>query len=465
MNAHTPPSDQIWFPEKLQCLFSPKRYIVLYGGRGAGRSWGVARKTLLQGVSQSVTVLCARELQKSIDESVHKTLRTQIEVLGLQDDYDVQRDKIYSNRTATEFSFIGVKNDPNKVRSYEGIDICWVEEAHKVSQDSWKVLIPTIRKKGSQIIITFNVDLDTDYTFVRFVKELLPKAKPVICEDRDSPLFGQILWHETDNAVICKMTYEDNPWFFTDTELVSDMEADRERDEDTWLNIWKGFPRQNLDGAVFAKELRKAQMDGRITAVPYDREYPVDTFWDLGFFDQTVVWFAQRVAAQWRVLDCLIVKQTELSAIIKMMQAKPFAYGQHFLPHDAKAKKLGMRHTIEEQLRRAFPGRVPPPLPVCSVADGNNAVREMFPQCWFNEATCAEGLQSLRHYRYKVIDGQLSAKPLHDPASDIADAFRTMAMARREPRGDDAKGILERLRRPVQPIGDALANSLSWLNS
>ncbi len=123
-----------------------------------------------------------------------------------------------------------------------------------------------------------------------------------------------------------------------------------ERDEDTWLNIWRGFPRQNLDGAVFAKELRKAQTDGRITAVPYDREIPVDTFWDLGFFDQTVVWMAQRVAAQWRVLDCLIVKQTELSAIIKTMQRKEFVYGQHFLPHDGKAKKLGMKHTIQEQL-------------------------------------------------------------------------------------------------------------------
>ncbi len=88
---------------------------------------------------------------------------------------------------------------------------------------------------------------------------------------------------------------------------------------------------------------------------------------------------------------------------------------------------------------RAWPQRVHV-LPVHSVSDGNNAARELFSQCWFNEATTAAGLQGLRHYRYRVIDGQLSAKPLHDPASDIADGFRTMAMARREGRDGDAKG-------------------------
>jgi len=458
------PIPQLEFPEKLQCLFSPKRYLVLYGGRGAGRSWGVARFLLLQAMAKHVTVLCARELQKSVSESVHKVLRSQIERIGLTSSFDVQRDYIYGPNNS-EFSFIGIKNDPNKVRSYEDIDICWVEEANKVSRDSWKVLLPTIRKKGSRIIMTFNPELKSDYTYKNFVTDLMAKATPTLCQDRESPLYGQVLWHETEDTVICKMDYEDNPWFWSDTELPSDMMKVRDdpEKEDEYLNVWKGFPSENLDGAVYAKELRRARLENRITVVPYEREVLVDTFWDLGFFDQTVVWMAQRVSAQWRVLDCLVARQTELSAIIRALQSREYAFGTHFLPHDGKAKKLGMKHTIQEQLAQAWPRRVSI-VPIHRLADGINAVREFFPQLWFNEPKCEEGLEGLRQYRYKVVDGQLTKTPIHDPASDIADGLRTMAMARRMPREGDARVVISKLRRPfVNSFVGGAAQALGWL--
>ena len=457
----------IEFPEKLQCLFSSKRYIVLYGGRGAGRSWGVARYLLLKGVSTPLTVLCARELQKSIDESVHKVLRTQIENdppkgLGLREMYDVQRDHIYGP-SRTEFSFIGVKNDPNKVRSYEDIDICWVEEGNKVSKASWQVLTPTIRKKGSQIIVTFNPELKTDYTYKTFVTDLLPKAKPVYGEDPESPLFQKILWHETEDTVICMMDYEDNPWFFSDTELAADMEKDKARDEDTWLNVWKGYPRENLDGAIYAKELRRAQIEGRICQVPDEREVPVDTFWDLGKRDQTCIWFIQRVAMQWRVLDYLAGTLQELSYYIKELQRKEYAYGNHFLPHDGAHSKLGMRHTILQQLLQAFPRRVHI-VDKHRRSDGINATREVFPQLWFDAENTSEGVDGLRRYRYAIKDGQLSKDPLHDEASDVADALRTFAMSRRNPRESDAEIVIKKLRRPtVSEFAEGMARGLGWM--
>jgi phage terminase large subunit len=267
------------FPAPLQCLFQPKRYKVLWGGRGAGRSWGVARALLLFGTEKPINVLCARELQKSIEESVHKTLSINIEKLGLQWFYQIQKQHIIGNN-GTTFSFEGIKNNINKIRSYEGVDYCWVEEANNVSKNSWSVLTPTIRKIGSEIWMTFNPELDTDYTYVRFVKEA-----------------------DLERSFVVKMTYKDNPWFETDTELKDDMEYCKKTDYDEYLNVWEGFCKQVLEGAVYGRELRKVRAENRICAVPYDPEIPVNTFWDLGRANNTAIWFAQRVAMQYRILS------------------------------------------------------------------------------------------------------------------------------------------------------------------
>ncbi|HKU52490.1 MAG TPA: PBSX family phage terminase large subunit, partial [Nitrospira sp.] len=196
------PSPSIEFPEALQCLFQPKRFKVLRGGRGAGRSWGVARALLLIGAQRSIRVLCVREFQNSIGESVHKVLSDQIEALGLNSIYRIEKAKIYGTN-GTEFSFEGIKNNTTRIKSYEGIDYCWVEEAVKVSKSSWEILIPTIRREGSEIWMTFNPELETDYTYKRWVV---------------SP----------DESTICrKMTFEDNPWF--PEVLRQEMLRDKER--------------------------------------------------------------------------------------------------------------------------------------------------------------------------------------------------------------------------------------------
>jgi len=427
VKVHMPQLDltRVEFPEKLQCLFSNKRYIVLYGGRGAGRSWGVARALLALSTVQPLNVLCARELQNSIDESVHKVLSTQIAKLNVADLFEVQRDHIYGPG-GTSFSYIGIKNNANKVRSFEGIDICWVEEANKVSKNSWQILIPTVRKKGSKIIITFNPELESDYTYVRFVKEEKKNAREV---KNDA---GETLWWETDDTIICKMTYKDNPWFFADTELVPDMEKAKKNDYDEYLNVWEGNPAQVLEGAVYAKELRRAQTEGRICSVPYEREIPVDTFWDLGRADNTAIWFMQRVAMQYRILEYFEICGEDVTTILKELQKKKYLYGTMFLPHDGKHKKLVYKNSIEEIVRNSGYNVIV--LPKTPQLDGINAAREMFPNCYFDEEGCEDGLHALRHYKYEIKDGQRSATPKHDEASDGADAFRYMAMARRLPR-------------------------------
>lgn len=420
------------FPEKLQCLFQPKRHKVLWGGRGAGRSWGVARALLLIGTDRAIRVLCARELQNSISESVHKLLSDQIVALGLEGFYEIQVGKIMG-KNGTTFAFEGIKNNTSKIKSYEGIDYCWVEEANKVSRASWQTLIPTIRKDGSEIWITFNPELATDYTYQRFVK---------------SP---------SDDAISVKMTYRDNPWF------PSVLEHERldlkKRDPDAYDNVWEGNPLQMLEGVVFAKELRRAQDEGRICDVPWDQETPVDTFWDLGRRDMTSIWFAQRVAMQYRVLAYFEDSGEYINYYLKYCQAQPYIYGTFYMPHDASAKRIGEKRTIEK-VTRGMGFKVQIVSRINKKVNAINAARIVFPNCYFDEDRCADGLDRLRHYRYSVVDGQLSKEPLHDENSNGADAF--MAIGQSMKLGKGPSRLHETLARTKNKLGDVRAG-LGWL--
>lgn len=228
------------FPEKLECLFQPARYKVLYGGRGGAKSWGAARALLIRGASRPLRVLCAREFQNSIKDSVHKLLADQIEALGLSDVYEVL-DKEIRGKNGTEFAFRGLRHNVTAIKSFESADVCWVEEAQTVSKASWDTLIPTIRKPDSEIWITFNPELDTDETYKRFVLNPPP------------------------DSIVRKINWSDNP-FFPDV-LRAEKDHLKEMDPDSYLVTWEGYCRQTLDGAIYAKEIRDATADGRIAKV------------------------------------------------------------------------------------------------------------------------------------------------------------------------------------------------------
>jgi hypothetical protein len=127
------------FPVGLNFLFQPSRYKVAYGGRGSGKSWGFARALLILGMQKPMRILCAREQQASIQDSVHKLLSDQIDDMGFSEWYEVQKQVIYG-KNGSEFIFAGIRSDPGKIKSFEGIDICWVEEAAGVSERSWDFL-------------------------------------------------------------------------------------------------------------------------------------------------------------------------------------------------------------------------------------------------------------------------------------------------------------------------------------
>lgn len=384
--------------DKLLPLFEDYRYKIAFGGRGGTKSWAFGDALLTLGLKNPLRILCARELQKSIKDSVHKLLCDRIKALGLEGFYTTTETSIKAIN-GTEFFFVGLKHNANAVKSFEGIDICWVEEAATVSKASWKYLTPTIRKKGSQIWVSFNPELEEDETYQRFII------------------------NTPENAVLMNVGHKDNPWF--SDELRAEMEHDRKTDHDAYLNIWEGHCLKILEGSIYKEEMIAAQSDGRICKVPYDSSKPVHTSWDLGHADMTSIWFFQKIGFDYRAIDFYQNNLKKLPHYIEVLQSRGYIYGTDYMPHDAANKTLAGA-SIEKQAKDL--GRNVTVVPRSSILSGIQASRAILGLFYFDEEKCADGLTGLRRYRYDIDeDGMLSRKPKHDIYSHPADAFRTLA--------------------------------------
>jgi len=398
------------FPEKLSCLFQPakSRYRVLYGGRGGAKSWGIARALLIKGAKDPLRILCAREFMTSMKDSVHKLLCDQIDDLSLNGMYEITQNTI-RGKNGTEFNFVGLRNNIANVKSFEGVDICWVEEAQSVSSRSWDVLIPTIRKEESEIWISFNPELETDETYQRFVL------------------------NPPENSVVTKINWNDNPWFPDTLRLEKD--SLKQRDMQAYNTVWEGICRQTVDGAVFARELQQADLENRITKVGYDPSKPVHAVFDLGWSDATAIWFVQFIGMETRLIRYIEDSQKTITDYLAKMQTYGYIYDTLWLPHDAENKTLAAAGRSIEQIVKSmgYKTRIIPRTPI---ADSINAARTLFRNCWFDRENCHDGLQCLRHYRYEVDPEtkQFSKNPLHDQYSHGADAFRMLGLMVNEPK-------------------------------
>jgi phage terminase large subunit len=328
--------------------------------------------------------------------------------MGLEGFYEITQSAI-RGKNGTEFAFVGLKNNISNVKSFEGVDYCWVEEAQTVSRNSWNVLIPTIRKEGSEIWVTFNPELETDETYQRFV--LRPP----------------------EGAIVQKINWSDNPWF--PEVLALEKDALKSRDPSAYQTVWEGLCRLTVDGAIFANEMQVAELDGRITKVNYDPTKPVHAIFDLGWADSTAIWFLQFVGMETRLIRYHEDSQKTISHYLALMQTYGYMYDTLWLPHDAQNKTLASNgKSIEEIVRAA--GHKTRIIERTPIVDSINAARTIFRNCWFDRENTYDGLQCLRHYRYEVDPetGQFSRNPLHDQYSHGADAFRYIGLMINEPK-------------------------------
>lgn len=213
----------------LPVLQSSARYKVLYGGRGGVKSWSFAKHAIVRAAYHPVRVLCCREVQTSIKDSVHKLLSEKIVEMGVSDMFSIT-EKSIKGLVGSEFIFKGLRHNLSEIKSTEGIDICWIEEAEPVSSDSWEVLIPTIRKENSEIWISFNPEDENSSTYQRFVINP-PK-----------------------NCVSKLLTFQNNPWF--PDVLREEMEHCREHDPEKFEWVWMGRPRKFGQSVIFKDKVR-----------------------------------------------------------------------------------------------------------------------------------------------------------------------------------------------------------------
>jgi len=235
----------VHLPEAFQELFKPARYKVYYGGRGSAKSWSMAIALVMEMLKRPARVLCTREYQNSIADSVHRLLSDTISRLGLSDAFMITRDSITS-RIGAQVLFKGLHHNIQEIKSTEGIDICWVEEAELVSASSWDILIPTIRNEGSEIWVSFNTRDESDPTYKRMVVNPPP------------------------GSIVRKVSWRDNPWLSTELRREKDYMARVNPDAYEW--IWEGAPRRFSDAQI---------LHGKYKIEPFE---PIVDVWDGPYF-------------------------------------------------------------------------------------------------------------------------------------------------------------------------------------
>lgn len=401
------------FPDKLRCLFQPSRYKFLKGGRGSAKSWSVARALLIQGVMQPHRVLCTREVQKSIKQSVHQLLKDQIQALNLGGFYQVLETEI-RGKNGTTFHFSGLSDQTaDSIKSFEGCTRVWIEEGQSITKRSWQILTPTIRAAGSEIWVTYNPQLETDETHVRAVGE---KKDP--------------------DTITVDINYFDNPWF---PEV---LEKERQHAQNTlpkeeYEHIWLGRCMPAVQGAIYFREVAEAEASGRIGRFPYDPMLKVHRIWDMGWNDCMAIILAQRNGSAVTIVGYVTGTRRTTADYIAQFRGEKYRgwnWGSDFLPHDGFAKNRQTGKADADVLRGL--GCTVVQTPNMDVEQGIRQARLLFPRVYIDKDETASvdpelpGLvECLKRYRRRINQQTNTPEgPLHDVHSNGADAFRYLAL-------------------------------------
>lgn len=427
---------RVQIPEKIGKIFEPKeniRYRVAYGGRGSGKSIAFARMILLEALNTPAKYLCCRELQKSIKTSVHSLLAAEIKNMGLEAYFDVGKEYLRTKDESSEFLFFGLRSNAEEIKSTHGIRIAWIEEAQAVSQFSLDMLIPTIREEASEIWATFNPQDELDPVYEMFVTD--PRRKSAICE----------------------VNYDENPWF--PQVLEDERQECLEKSPEKYNWIWKGQLYVNVNAAVYGKWIEKAKSEGRFKEGIYDPSLPVYTAWDLGYSDDTAIWWFQVAGNEVRAIDYYENNRQDMrhyaeqlygreipeedieygpnGKVLSYNLGKPleglerrigYQYGDNFVPHDAANKLLqaGGRSVVDQLHEFGIKSRI---VEATSQQNQIAAGRGAIDRAWFDPVHCKQGIRCLKKYAFEERDGErgYSTTPKHDVYSHGADGWEILA--------------------------------------
>lgn len=398
---------QIKVPTKFKPLYLYEQlkeilFIVFTGGRSGGKSWEIARFLLIEGTKRPHRILCCRETLEAIRDSVHALFKDWIKRLNLEWFYEALDDEIRgANGTLILYKGL-LDHTADRVKSFEGATITWIEEAQTVGNRALELLIPTvIRTEKPLIIFSLNPKLPGD------------------------PVYRDYVDVERDDTIVVEVNYYDNP--HCPPEIIRIAERMKETDFDEYEHIYLGKPKTIADGAIYKAEFEAIKRENRICKVPHDPNLPVYTSWDLGILDPTAIWFFQIYGKEVRVIDHYETNDEALAHYARILDEKTQKYGyryeKHFAPHDIAARDLSSGVSREQTMANL--GHRMTKGPRLGVEDRIEATRQMLKNCWFDAEKCKHGINALQNYRRAFNDrlDQFKATPVHDWASHSSDAF------------------------------------------
>jgi phage terminase large subunit len=413
------------FPEKMRGLFLPYRYKVFYGGRGSGKSWAFARALLVKAAEKPMRILCCREVQKSIKQSVHQLLKDQVQELGLGYLFEITEIAI-KGLNGSEFYFSGLATHTSEsIKSYEGIDIVWIEEGATISKKSLDILLPTIRKPNSEIWISMNPELDTDEVYARFIHTPAPES------------------------LVVKVNYSDNPWFpeVLDKERLECLRYDPK----SYGHIWEGNPKSVVDGAIYADEYQAMVDEHRITLVKPDPVLKSHIVMDLGWNDAMAIIVCQRAGSECRITHYIEETHQTLDWYSTAIRNLNLNWGRMYMPHDAVHKDYKTGKSAAEIMTQL--GWDVDIVPIGDVEHGIRLTRMLLPKVWMDKENTKRLQECLKRYRRSInATTHHPGSPLHDEYSHGADAARYLATCVDSMRNDNTKR-----RRPIE------AGASSWM--
>jgi phage terminase large subunit len=361
--------------------------------------------------------LCCREVQKSLKESAKKLLEDKIRTHKLSGKFEVQEAQIKTPGGGV-IVFAGLQDHTSEsIKSYEGFDVAWVEEAQTVSAKSLNLLRPTIRSPGSELWFSWNPRRKQDAVDLMFRSE----EKPT-------------------NAIIIRANWDENTWF--PAELEQERQDCLRQQPDQYEHIWNGDYVTVADGAYFARALAEARAEGRIGRVAFDPLMTVRLFFDIGGTgaraDACTIWPAQFIGKEIRTRDYYEAVGQPLATHVNWMRSKGYTpdRAEIWLPHDGATQDKVFSVSYESALRDAgYRVNVIPNQGKGAASARIEAGRRLFPNIWFDEDTTVAGRDALGWYHERKDEARgIGLGPEHDWASHGADSFGAMCVAYEAPR-------------------------------
>lgn len=407
---------RIELPPKIAYVMGHPRgsvsYRCLYGGRGSGKSVGMAIVAAVWGYAEPLRILCLREFQVSIKESFHAELKAAIEMFPwLADHYEVGVDYI-RGANGTEFIFRGLRRNEQSIKSLAKIDLTIVEEAEDIPEEGWLALLATVfRQPKSEIWIIWNPKMENSPVDTRFRK------------------------HTPTDCVIAEVNWSDNSFFPPGLDKLR--QHDQETlDHDVYMHVWEGRYLKSVKGAYYAALVDQAEKEERIGFFPRHDMNKTYAVWDIGSTstsaDACTIWVVQYVGEEVRWLGYYEAQGQEMSAHVAWLRNNNFGDAVCILPHDGRKHDVVFKTTPEKFLREAgFTVEVVPNQGKGAAVQRIYALKAMFSRCRFNKdgPSVEVGLETLRFYHEKWDDKRdIGLGPEHDWSSHCADAAGLVAV-------------------------------------